>query len=281
MEKLTIGELTVMWLDGGNTALDGGAMFGVVPKVLWTKKYPCNERNQIHMRNDPLLIQTKEHNILIDAGIGQSRLNEKQKRNFGVQEEANIETSLQQVGLMREDIDIVCMTHLHFDHVSGLTKNENGKLVSMYPNATIHTAQIEWDEMRNPNIRSKNTYWKENWEQIKEQVRPFEDEVVIDKGIKMIHTGGHSYGHSIILLESEGEKMLHLGDILPTHAHQNPLWVMAYDDYPMTSVYKKEEWIAYGVKENAWFTFYHDAYYRAVKWNNKGNIEEKIAVVAY
>ncbi|GGE77570.1 YtnP family quorum-quenching lactonase [Priestia taiwanensis] len=278
MEKLNIGEVTVTWLDGGNTALDGGAMFGVVPKLLWTKKYPCNELNQIHMRNDPLLIQTRNRNILIDAGMGKARLNDKQKRNFGVQKEANIDESLQILGLKREDIHCVCMTHLHFDHVSGLTRNENGILISMYPNATIYTSHIEWDEMRNPNIRSRNTYWRENWEHIQEQVCTFTDKLDLDEGIKMIHTGGHSDGHSIILIESNGEKMLHLGDIMPTHAHQNPLWVMAYDDYPMTSIYEKEEWIDYGVKENAWFTFYHDAYYRAVKWNGEGELVDVLKV---
>jgi glyoxylase-like metal-dependent hydrolase (beta-lactamase superfamily II) len=278
MEKLNVGELTVTWLDGGNTALDGGAMFGVVPKLLWTKKYPSNELNQIHLRNDPLLIQMKNRNILIDAGIGKSRLNDKQKRNFGVQQESNVEVSLRELGLTREDIDCVCMTHLHFDHVSGLTRSENGTLTSMYPNATIYTSSIEWNEMRNPNIRSRNTYWRENWEHVQEQVTTFTNEVLIDEGIKMIHTGGHSDGHAIVLIENGGEKMLHLGDIMPTHAHQNPLWVMAYDDYPMTSVYEKEEWIAYGIKETVWFSFYHDAYYRAIKLDKDGRIIDQLKV---
>ncbi len=92
----------------------------------------------------------------------------------------------------------------------------------------------------------------------------------------MAHTGGHSDGHAVIILESQGETMLHLADLLPTHAHQNVLWVMAYDDYPMTSIENKQKWMKYGAEKEAWFTFYHDAYYRAVKWNEEGHIVEKI-----
>jgi glyoxylase-like metal-dependent hydrolase (beta-lactamase superfamily II) len=276
MEQLKIGNVTITWLNGGVTHLDGGAMFGVVPKPLWSKKYPCNENNQIELRTDPLLVQAKGKNILIESGIGNNKLSDKQKRNFGVTEESSIEQSLHQLGLTTDDIDFVLMTHMHFDHACGLTKWEEDKLVSTFKNASILTSQLEWDEMRNPNIRSRNTYWKENWEAIAEQVNPFETEVEVVNGVKMIHTGGHSDGHSLVLIESNGETLLHLADLLPTHAHQNVLWVMAYDDYPMTSIFQKQKWIQYGVEKGAWFSFYHDAFYRALKWNEEG---ETIATI--
>jgi glyoxylase-like metal-dependent hydrolase (beta-lactamase superfamily II) len=92
----------------------------------------------------------------------------------------------------------------------------------------------------------------------------------------MIHTGGHSNGHCIIVMEDQEQVVFHMADLLPTHAHQNVLWVMAYDDYPMDSIAAKQQWLAAGIKEKAWFTFYHDAYYRAVKFDEKGNIIEKI-----
>jgi glyoxylase-like metal-dependent hydrolase (beta-lactamase superfamily II) len=276
METLTIGRLKVTWLNGGNNNLDGGAMFGVVPKALWSKRYPANEDNRIELRADPLLIQAEGRNILVESGMGKGRLSEKQLRNFGVTEESSVETCLGQLGISVEDIDTILMTHLHFDHVLGLTSSKGEELFPTFPNARIIVSQIEWDEMREPNIRSRNTYWKENWQAIEHQVISFNSQYDVTEEIKMVHTGGHSDGHSIIVMESGEEVLLHLADILPTHAHQNPLWVMAYDDYPMTSIEQKQKWIQYGIDHNAWFSFYHDAYYRAVKWDAKGEITAKI-----
>ncbi|MFS0864500.1 YtnP family quorum-quenching lactonase [Fredinandcohnia sp. 179-A 10B2 NHS] len=276
MEQLEVGDITLTWLNGGVTNLDGGAMFGVVPKPLWSRKYPHNEKNQIELRTDPILIKTESKNILIESGIGNHKMSDKLKRNFGVLEESKVETSLAELGLSTRDIDIVLMTHLHFDHACGLTKWENDKLVPTFENATIITSKIEWEEMRNPNIRSKATYWKENWEAIHEQVKTFENELEIEEGIKIIHTGGHSDGHSIIVIESQNEQLIHMADIMPTHAHQNVLWVMAYDDYPMTSIEQKQKWMKYGIEKEVWYSFYHDAYYRAIKWNENGDILDSL-----
>jgi len=276
MEKLTIGRITMTWLNGGITHLDGGAMFGVVPKPLWTKKYPCNEQNQIPLRTDPILLQVDGKNILIESGIGRGKLNEKQKRNFGVTEESSLIEQLALLSLTPEDIDVVLMTHLHFDHASGLTTWEGDTLVPTFPRARIITSAVEWAEMKEPNMRSRNTYWKENWEAIVDQVDTFAEQLEVVSGVTMIHTGGHSDGHAIIMITSEGETAIHLGDLMPTHAHQNPLWVMAYDDYPMTSIFAKQKWLAYGMEKNAWFTFYHDAYYRAVRWNDEFQIVESV-----
>jgi len=275
VEKLTIGDVSLTWLSGGVTNLDGGAMFGVVPKPLWSKKYPCNEKNQIELPTDPVFIQMNGKNILIESGIGRGKLTEKQLRNYGVTEESNIEGSLEELCLTTEQIDYVLMTHLHFDHACGLTRLENGEYISTFPNAKIITSQVEWDEMRNPNIRSKNTYWKENWEAIEDQVEAFQETWSLDS-IRMVHTGGHSNGHSIIIIEDGGEMAVHMADLMATHAHQNSLWVMAYDDYPMDSIAAKEKWFPYGLKHNAWFTFYHDAYYRAIKIGADGRITNSI-----
>jgi glyoxylase-like metal-dependent hydrolase (beta-lactamase superfamily II) len=270
METLKIGDITLRWLNGGVTNMDGGAMFGVVPKPLWSKKYDVNENNQIELRTDPILLRMNKKNILIESGIGSGKLTDKQKRNYGVTEESKIGDSLTEAGLTPEDIHIICMTHMHFDHASGLTKKSGDGYESVFPNAVIYTSQVEWDEMRNPNIRSKNTYWQENWQAIEHQVKTFQDQVEVVPGLTMIHTGGHSDGHSIILLESNGEKAIHMADLMPTHAHQNPLWVLAYDDYPMTSIKAKQEYISSAIQSNAWFIFYHDAVYRALKWDEEG-----------
>ena len=276
MEKLKLRNVNLEWMNGGVTHLDGGAMFGVVPKPLWWRKYSVNEKNQIELRTDPILIQAGGKNFLVESGMGNGKLNEKQKRNFGVLEESSLDSGLNQLGLTTEDIDYVLMTHMHFDHACGLTKDSGGELVSVFPNAKIITSKIEWDEMRNPNIRSKSTYWKENWQGIQQQVEAFEKEWSFGS-IKMIHTGGHSDGHAILIIEDEDLTVVHMADIMPTHAHQNPLWVMAYDDYPMDSISAKQKWLEYGISRDAWFTFYHDAVYRAVKFDLDGNIKETIA----
>jgi glyoxylase-like metal-dependent hydrolase (beta-lactamase superfamily II) len=275
METLQIGHVSLTWLSGGITNLDGGAMFGVVPKALWSRKYPPNEKNQIELPTDPILIQIDGKNILVEAGIGKGKLTEKQLRNYGVTKESELDESLQSLGLNVEQIDYVLMTHLHFDHACGLTKLVDEEYVSVFPNAKIISSQIEWDEIRNPNIRSKNTYWKENWEAIEAQVETFDGTWSLGP-IRLVHAGGHSNGLSILIIEDEGEMAIHMADLMATHAHQNSLWVMAYDDYPMDSIAEKEKWIPYALEKNAWFTFYHDAFYRAVKWGADGQIAESV-----
>ena len=115
-----------------------------------------------------------------------------------------------------------------------------------------------------------------NWEPIVDQVKTFKEELVIDDYVKMIHTGGHSDGHSIIVFEDGNDCFIHLAGLFPTHAHQNVLWVMAYDDYPMTSIFEKEKWFQIGFEKGAWFTFYHDAIYRAVKFDENGTVIDKV-----
>lgn len=272
MEQLQLNNATLTWLNGGVNFLDGGAMFGVVPKPLWTRKYPVNDQYQIELRTDPILLQVDGKNYLIDTGMGNGKLTDKQIRNFGVLEESSIEDSLLELGLALHDIDAVLMTHLHFDHACGLTKSIGDAYEPVFPNIPIYTSAVEWEEMRNPNIRSINTYWKMNWEPIVEQVRPFEDELILSEHLKMVHTGGHSDGHSIIVYEDDEDCFIHMADLMATHGHQNQLWVMAYDDYPITSVLQKEKWMAYGYEREAWYTFYHDAYYRALKFDQGGNV---------
>ncbi|EJL41911.1 MBL fold metallo-hydrolase [Brevibacillus agri] len=267
-----VGELQLAWLKGGLTQLDGGAMFGVVPKPLWSKRYPPNDLNQIPLRADPILVQAFGKRILIESGIGKDRLTEKQKRNFGLVEESQVQEGLAAKGLTPADIDIVIMTHMHYDHANGLVSVRDGQLFSTFPNAVIYVQEQEWAEMREPNIRSRNTYWEDNWRPIESQVQTYGATFEVVPGITLHHTGGHSQGHAIVRMESQGHLLLHLADIMPTHAHQNPLWVMAYDDYPMTSIFAKEEWIHGGIRQEAWFTFYHDNVYRAVKWNDKGEL---------
>lgn len=270
LDQLKFHEMTITWLEGGMTAVDGSAQFGVVPKPLWTKKYPVDELNRIETPTDPILIQTQGKNILIDTGVGYSKMTEKQIRNYGVMRKPQISESLNQLNLTERDIDIILMTHFHFDHAGGLTTKVGDEIISTYPNAKIYTSQVEWDEVRHPNIRSKNTYWKENWEAVADQVETFEKKLKVIDGIEMIHVGGHSAGLSIIKISAGGEFIFHMSDLLATHAHQNPLWVMAYDDYPMDSIAVKMKYMPEAYRRDVRFIFYHDQFYRMIRWDHEG-----------
>lgn len=271
MDTYTFGELKFSWLKGGTTNMDGGAMFGVVPKPLWSKRYPVNEQNQIELPCDPLLIQTENEVILLESGLNAGKFDDKKKRNYGITDESKVEEQLKELGLSPQDVTIIMMTHMHFDHASGLTSLEqDGTYSSTFPNATIYTSEVEWNEMRHPNVRSRNTYWKENWDPIEHQVKTFKDSHEVIPGITMIHTGGHSDGHSIIKMQQGEETIIHFADLMPTHAHQNPLWVLAYDDYPMTSVFTKEKLVKEVLENGYWVSFYHDSFYRLLKWSADG-----------
>ncbi|WP_184663249.1 YtnP family quorum-quenching lactonase [Texcoconibacillus texcoconensis] len=273
MEQFQRGDMTFTWLNGGVTHMDGGAMFGVVPKPLWSKKYPCNEQNQVELRTDPILLQVEGRNILIDTGIGNRKFTDKQMRNFGIFEEAKLEESLQHLGLTCRDIDTVLMTHMHFDHASGLARyNEVGELVPTFENATVIVQETEWEELLHPNIRSRSTYFEMNWKPIRHQVETYEDVYEVVEGIRLIHTGGHSAGHAILKIDRKGEHIVHMADLMPTHAHQNALWVLAFDDYPMDSIAMKQEHLLPAIKQNAWFLFYHDYKYRALKLDENGSV---------
>src|SRR5699024_5068548 len=137
METLNVGHAKLTWLKGGVAHVDGGAMFGVVPKPLWTKKYPANELNQIELRSDPKSMKIYNMNILIDAVLRNDKFNEKQTRNFGIREESRIEESLEEIDLTINDIDIILMTHLHYDHANGLTKKIGDNYRSIYKDIPI------------------------------------------------------------------------------------------------------------------------------------------------
>lgn len=278
-KELRLGEFQLFWLNGGRFELDGGTMFGVVPKVLWAKKYPVNEENYIPHTAWPILVRAPGSNILIDSGLG-NKLTEKQKKIFRVREAWNIEKDLHAFGIRREDIDYVILTHYDFDHSGGVVMiNERGKLALTFPKAKHIVQKLEWEDVLNPNRRSINTYWAINYETLKESgnLELIDGEADIVEGVKAIHTGGHNRGHQIVRLESGGEVAMQLGDLLPTHAHFNPLWVMAYDNFPLDAIRLKEELENRGIGEGAWFTFYHDPFVLACKFDEKGNIIEKFS----
>ena len=276
---LDLGNIRITWLNGGEFELDGGTMYGAVPKILWNKKYPADAENYIRLLNAPLLVQTPSDNILIDTGLG-NKFTEKQKIIFRICRDWSLVEDLQALGLTREDISIVLLTHCDFDHAGGLVRvgsNETPELT--FPAARHIVQQKEWHDVLQPNIRSQHTYWPENFTGLADSglLELVDGNAAISSGISVRLTGGHTRGYQLVEIEGSTGCAVHLGDLLPTHTHTNPLWIMAYDNFPMDVIRLKQEMLPRYIKQKCWFTFYHDIYLKACQLNNDLSVAAELA----
>jgi glyoxylase-like metal-dependent hydrolase (beta-lactamase superfamily II) len=271
---LRIGACNLFWLSGGDFRLDGGAMFGPVPKSLWQKRVQPDSENTILLCNDPLLIQTPRHTILVDTGLG-NKLTSKEAFIFKVTRPWSLLSGLASLGFTRQDVDVVILTHCDFDHAGGVVMmNERGQQELTFP-AAIHLIQkSEWEDVNVPGPRGSESYWPINFNKLNEsgRIRLVDGDHQVCQEVRVCHTGGHTRGHQLVEIVSGGETAVHPGDLFPTHAHANPLWVMAYDNFPLDVIAQKERCLAeYGQRE-AWFTLYHDPLVKACKFGAQGQL---------
>jgi len=279
METLSLGNISISWLHGGNFELDGGTMYGAVPKILWQDKYPPDPDNYIRMLNAPLLVQTQDSNLIIDTGLG-NKLTVRQQAMFRVSSPWSIPADLEQLGLRRTDIDYVILTHGDFDHAGGVVMlGEEGEPELTFPTATHIIQEEEWHDITHPNRRAAHTYFPENFSGLASsgRLRLIDGDTEVVPGINVRRTGGHTRGHQLVEIQGSEGCAVHLGDVLPTHTHTNPLWIMAYDNFPLDIIEQKELLLPRYQQQHCWFTFYHDAFMKACRLDSSGRVTEQFS----
>lgn len=255
---MKLGTFELHLLSDGTFRLDGGSMFGVVPKALWQKTNPSDDQNRILMGLNALFVRTDEKNILIETGIG-NRLDQKSKGIFGVEQTKTLMDRLNALGVKPEDMDMVICSHLHFDHVGWNTLEEGGTFIPTFPKATYVVQRSEWEAAVHPNIRTEMNYSVEHFQPLQEHgvLRLVEDGEQVTDGVQVIHTGGHTDGHQVIKIESEGKTALFLADLVPLISHIRIPYVMSYDLYPMQTIQAKERILKQALEEEWLLIFVH------------------------
>ena len=244
----------------GRFRLDGGAMFGVVPKVLWEKCCAVDELNRISMSLTCLLIRAHGKNILVDTGMGPKE-DEKFQRMFAVDRTPTLLESLKRLGLGREDIHMVINTHLHFDHAGGNTLRETDETIRpTFPKARYVTQQGEFEDAARANERTKASYRRDNFTPIAHvnQWEFLQGDQELLPGITAVVTAGHTRYHQGVKIESEGQVAFFLGDLIPTVSHLPLPYIMGYDLFPIQTLETKR-WVLDRAFEENWLLFFeHD-----------------------
>jgi len=254
-----IGDIEVRYLDGGAFRLDGGAMFGVVPKVFWDKKAAPDEKNRIAMRANSLLVRAAGKTIIVETGNG-TKWDAKQRGIYAVQDGDPLLDSLALQGVQARDVDLVINTHLHFDHAGGNTRIENGRAVPAFPRARYVVQRGELEHAGKPTERDRASYFPENWQPIAEaglwDLTDGDQEIL--PGISVERIPGHNADIQAVLLKGGGKRLAFVADLLPTRHHIPLPWIMAYDLYPMQTLETKRAWLPRMVRENWLVVFGHD-----------------------
>jgi glyoxylase-like metal-dependent hydrolase (beta-lactamase superfamily II) len=275
MTSRKLGKFQLSLLSGGKFWLDGGAMFGVIPKVLWNKSNPSDDHNRIELGLNCLLIETGERNVLVDTGILPS--SEEKFRKIYKVDHTDIRTALSVKGLTPTSIDIVINSHLHFDHCGGNTSVVDGTFLPSFPRARYVMQQLEWDDATHPSERTRASYIPETFEPVMNagNVELADGNIEVLPGVQVWVTGGHTRGHQVVFLQSEGQKAIYLADIVPTASHIKTPYVMGYDLYPLDTMTEKERLLKMALEEHWLLIFEHDPKY------GMGYLEKKDGKVVF
>jgi glyoxylase-like metal-dependent hydrolase (beta-lactamase superfamily II) len=268
VQSRSVGSLRVHALQAGLQQLDGGAMFGVVPKTLWERKIPADARNRIPLGMRCLLVEHPDGLVLIDTGTGDKE-SEKFHGIYGIENSAiggvgptQLESALRQAGFEPDDVDVVINSHLHFDHAGGNTrKRELGGPVPSFPNARYVVRRGEWDWAHHANERTSASYFPHNYDPIEAAggLELVDADSEILPGLSLRRTPGHTPHHQGVLIESGDERMFYLADLAPTTSHVPLPWIMGYDVEPLVTLESKRRLWAEAASEGWTVVFEHDS----------------------
>ena len=293
---LDLGGTRLYWIDGGGFRLDGGSLFGPVPRPRWSALYPPADDNSVPLTAHVVLVETVTHRPdaaasekspgrfapeptatadttrtaaesatkswgLIDAGFGH-HLSERQKRAYSLERETHLDQALAELGIAATQIDWVVLSHLHLDHAGGvLGRTENGTAAPSFPNAQLWVQALEAAEARDASNRAHGMYTGDAFDRLEALglVRTVDGQADVMPGVRVFLTGGHSRGHQATLVSgAAGAALLHLGDLLVTRAHLSANWISALDDFPLDSIRAKREWLPRAAQQGWWVAFSHD-----------------------
>ncbi len=261
---MRFGLWDVQIISGGTFWLDGGAMFGTVPKVVWNKVYPADQDNMIHMATNCLLIRGEvdgvKHVILVDNGNGDKESDDFMAR-FKFQGRGVLDAELAKHGVKPADVTLQILTHLHFDHAGGSTRfDEAGQLVPSFPNARYLVQKKDLEDARHPHLRVKASYLAKNWEPLESAglLETLEGNVEVLPGISVRLVPGHIEGLQAVVISGGSRKLMYIADLIPTARHIQPAWVMGYDLDVVTCVNVRQQLLSEVAGTDTILVFEHD-----------------------
>ena len=269
--RFPLGNLRLTSVNDGMFRLDGGAMFGVVPRPLWEKKAPPDSRNRVLLGMRPLVVEAEWGRMIIDCGAG-DKMDAKSADIYALDRRRHLDHALSDAGLSAESFDYVLATHLHFDHFGGATKRDaDGVVRPRFPRATYFIRRAEWNDATHPHERNRASYLQDDFVPLdKAGVIGFYDaDQEIQPGVRVVRTGGHTGQHQVVFLESAGKTAVFTADLIPTTAHIQDAWIMGYDLFPMETLAFKKRFIRDAIEREFLIFFEHDPYIAA------GYIREK------
>ena len=259
VKRIPWGSLGLTSLHDGTFRLDGGAMFGVVPRPLWDTVAPPDDRNRILLGMRPLVVEADWGRMIVDCGAG-DKMNPKQRDIYALDRAQHLDHALSEAGLTADAIDIALATHLHFDHFGGATKRVDGEIVPRFARARYVIRTAEWHDATHPHERNRASYLQEDFVPLKRAgvIDFFDDDQVIKPGVRVVRTGGHSGQHQIVFIESGGKTAVFTADLIPTTAHVRDAWIMGYDLFPMDTLAFKRRFIREAIECEYLIFFEHD-----------------------
>ncbi|MGH9404652.1 MAG: MBL fold metallo-hydrolase [Terriglobia bacterium] len=256
---MKLGRFEIHALSDGTFTLDGGQMFGVVPKPLWEKRLAADDRNRVRLGLTCLLVQTGRNNVLIETGVG-DKFDPKRTDIFGIDHSvAILPAELKRFGLSLEDVDLVINTHLHFDHCGWNVRREGSGMIPSFPRARYFVQRGEWEHAVNPTERDRGSYEREFFEAAENQTEFLEGDAEVLPGVQVEVLPGHTRHMQGVRIRSDGEEAYFISDIAPTMAHLPYAWMMSFDLYPLDTLATKKRLLPELATENAWVVFPHDA----------------------